>query len=146
MFVQGVNSEQILCAVLFTILSCLKSLFLFLLTATDECSSNPCLNGAMCMNGIDKFACYCRSGFTGDICQTESGMSFTSLNTLVVVCYLDCRTRSWNVMGLNPNPTADFLFCFVVNKFCHQVCQKKLMQSPVLIKLTFCVRKECKLK
>ena len=33
----------------------------------------------MCVNGIDKFACYCLSGYSGVICQIENGTSFRTL-------------------------------------------------------------------
>lgn len=31
----------------------------------NECSSNPCRNGATCEDGLDQFTCNCRAGYTG---------------------------------------------------------------------------------
>ena len=42
----------------------------------DECSSNPCLNGAACNNEVNQYTCTCLSGYTGDRCETGIGLSF----------------------------------------------------------------------
>ena len=42
---------------------------LFCLADVDECVSQPCLNGATCLNDINLFQCQCASGWTGDTCQ-----------------------------------------------------------------------------
>ena len=46
----------------------LLSLFLFL--DIDECSSNPCLNGATCVDQVNGYVCSCPGDYTGDKCQT----------------------------------------------------------------------------
>lgn len=35
----------------------------------DECNSNPCLNGATCVNLPFRYNCSCGSGFTGLHCE-----------------------------------------------------------------------------
>ncbi len=35
----------------------------------DECASNPCLNGASCVDKFNAFECQCLSGFRGAQCQ-----------------------------------------------------------------------------
>ncbi len=35
----------------------------------DECDSNPCLNGAACVDGINNYTCSCIPGFAGRNCQ-----------------------------------------------------------------------------
>ena len=36
----------------------------------DDCSPDPCMNGATCMDGIDSYTCACVAGYTGDNCST----------------------------------------------------------------------------
>ena len=36
----------------------------------DECSSNPCLNGATCKDNVNGYTCDCVPGFTDVLCQT----------------------------------------------------------------------------
>ena len=35
----------------------------------DECESNPCKNGASCIDGIGSHTCNCPQGYTGDECE-----------------------------------------------------------------------------
>lgn len=37
----------------------------------NECNSNPCLNGATCIDNIASFTCSCPIGLTGKICETN---------------------------------------------------------------------------
>ena len=39
-------------------------------TVTNECLSNPCVNGAACIDLDDRFECNCTAGYTGVTCQT----------------------------------------------------------------------------
>jgi hypothetical protein len=34
----------------------------------NECSSQPCLNGGTCVDGVDSFSCQCATGFSGPTC------------------------------------------------------------------------------
>lgn len=36
----------------------------------DECASNPCQNGAACVDQIDGYNCTCLAGYIGTNCQT----------------------------------------------------------------------------
>ncbi|XP_065179053.1 versican core protein-like [Sycon ciliatum] len=38
-------------------------------TEVGYCASNPCLNGATCVNGDTKAVCRCRVGYSGDRCE-----------------------------------------------------------------------------
>jgi len=38
---------------------------------TDECASDPCLNGATCSDGMNEFVCHCTPEYTGSTCDTE---------------------------------------------------------------------------
>lgn len=35
----------------------------------DECASNPCLNGATCIDKVNEYRCVCADGWTGKRCQ-----------------------------------------------------------------------------
>ena len=35
----------------------------------DECESEPCQNGAICIDDINEYSCNCTQGFHGDHCQ-----------------------------------------------------------------------------
>ena len=38
-------------------------------TDIDECSSNPCTNGAVCVDKVNHYICTCPPGFTGAQCD-----------------------------------------------------------------------------
>ena len=44
----------------------------------NECSSNPCLNGATCIDQVNGYSCNCQPGYQGVRCQT-SKLSFQIL-------------------------------------------------------------------
>ena len=52
-----------------------KSVPLFVLfsvfTDIDDCSPNPCLNGASCSDGVNSYTCSCVAGYNGNNCQTS---------------------------------------------------------------------------
>lgn len=35
----------------------------------DECQSNPCLNGATCLDGVNSFTCLCLPSYAGELCE-----------------------------------------------------------------------------
>ena len=45
--------------------------FIFLPTDINECASNPCLNGATCVDQVNRYTCNCVPGYTGTNCQTS---------------------------------------------------------------------------
>jgi hypothetical protein len=40
-------------------------------TEINECASNPCRNGATCVDAVNQFSCVCVPGFSGTLCQTD---------------------------------------------------------------------------
>lgn len=40
-----------------------------IISAVDECASNPCQNGGSCINGLGKYMCQCLDEFTGYNCE-----------------------------------------------------------------------------
>ena len=48
------------------------------LTDIDDCHPNECLNGGVCVDGVNSFKCDCKHGFTGDICNTSKHQSVHS--------------------------------------------------------------------
>ena len=45
---------------------------MFLFVDFNECSSQPCSNGATCIDGLSGFICICRAGFDGPRCLEDS--------------------------------------------------------------------------
>lgn len=43
---------------------------------SNECWSNPCLNGGTCIDGIANFNCICLEGFTGSLKYSLKFMKF----------------------------------------------------------------------
>ena len=41
----------------------------FVYADVEECASNPCQNGAECVDDINGFSCSCAAGFTGELCD-----------------------------------------------------------------------------
>lgn len=37
---------------------------------TNECNSNPCQNGASCIDEVNRYTCSCASGYMGTHCET----------------------------------------------------------------------------
>ena len=40
-------------------------------TDKNACASQPCQNGAQCVDALDGYQCRCSSGFTGPTCSTS---------------------------------------------------------------------------
>uniref|UniRef100_A0A8D0G844 Vitamin K-dependent protein C n=1 Tax=Sphenodon punctatus TaxID=8508 RepID=A0A8D0G844_SPHPU len=38
----------------------------------NQCISTPCRNGGTCKDGVDKYTCICKDGYTGTNCETET--------------------------------------------------------------------------
>ncbi|KAH3831279.1 hypothetical protein DPMN_104541 [Dreissena polymorpha] len=41
----------------------------FPITDIDECATNPCKNGASCINGQNQYTCTCAAGWQGTNCD-----------------------------------------------------------------------------
>ncbi len=58
-----------------------KTLLLFLslcemTAATNECSSNPCLNEATCVDRVAQYLCVCAPGYDGTNCEEGKSVAF----------------------------------------------------------------------
>ena len=51
---------------------------LFILIDIDECASDPCQNGATCVDGVNGYTCTCASGYTDTHCDAGMSSVFTS--------------------------------------------------------------------
>ena len=67
-----------------------------------ECSSSPCLNDATCVDNIDNYTCTCKTGFTGDNCETGDRVvcfCIISAQCLIPWCLIDSKllysTTNW---------------------------------------------------
>ena len=47
-----------------------KSALNFCHTDINECANNPCKNGATCVNLQGSYRCDCKSGYSGNKCET----------------------------------------------------------------------------
>uniref|UniRef100_A0A665T2J0 Versican core protein n=1 Tax=Echeneis naucrates TaxID=173247 RepID=A0A665T2J0_ECHNA len=41
-------------------------------SGADQCQSNPCLNGATCLDGANSFTCLCLPSYTGELCEQDT--------------------------------------------------------------------------
>ncbi len=57
-------------------------------TVINECSSQPCSNGGLCVDQIDYYLCQCNSETLGTRCQIGITSSINT-NSLVVYAYTD---------------------------------------------------------
>ena len=57
-------------------------------TEIDECESNPCLNGATCLDRLNHFQCECMPGYSGRLC--ESNVSFTGAGFDIIYFHSTC--------------------------------------------------------
>ena len=44
-----------------------------------DCASRPCMNGAMCVDGVNSYNCICPAGYDGSRCETGKVVSIVSL-------------------------------------------------------------------
>ena len=74
---------------------------------TDECASDPCMNGATCVDQVNQYACTCDAGYEGTHCETGTNPSniyvysymYLSAATLNDRCLTD-GTRDDLLLGL----------------------------------------------
>lgn len=51
----------------------------------DECHSNPCRNGATCVDGFNTFRCLCLPSYVGALCeQGKSSCNICMMNRLIL--------------------------------------------------------------
>ena len=46
-------------------------IILVLYTDIDECATNPCQNGGVCLDDVNGYNCTCEAGYTGLDCETS---------------------------------------------------------------------------
>ena len=51
----------------------------FTIVDIDECESNPCKNGAQCVDKIRSVACICPHGFLGKHCETKENSKYKTI-------------------------------------------------------------------
>ena len=54
----------------------------------DFCNSNPCMDGATCVDHVTSFTCNCPAGYTGDTCET--GMFSACGISCAIIKYSQC--------------------------------------------------------
>ena len=52
----------------------------------DECASDPCQNGATCVDRVNYFECTCPFGFYGWYCETGKGHAMSSI--YIAICLI----------------------------------------------------------
>ena len=71
-------------------------------TEYDDCTSNPCLNGATCHDGVVSYKCTCTGAYKGDNCE-NSKFIISRETTLKTVSLLfqkgNCQTLRMHVLG-----------------------------------------------
>ena len=63
-----------------------------LLTLANPCTSNPCLNSAVCLETIDdNYECFCRGDFSGPRCEGLTDTDFDKAYLTIISLQLTCR-------------------------------------------------------
>ena len=57
-----------------TVYNCLYFDLFFL--DIDECKSTPCLNGGLCVDGINSYTCKCKENYMGKNCETSKFVQY----------------------------------------------------------------------
>jgi hypothetical protein len=55
----------------------------------NECESNPCLNEANCIDGVNQYSCTCKDGYEGNHCET--GMHNCINIVLMKILFSHCQ-------------------------------------------------------
>ena len=54
----------------------------------NECASGPCQNNGTCADGFGVYTCNCKSGYTGDQCETSSCCLFSKVLLVEVLLFI----------------------------------------------------------
>uniref|UniRef100_A0A8C5UAW4 Versican core protein n=1 Tax=Malurus cyaneus samueli TaxID=2593467 RepID=A0A8C5UAW4_9PASS len=66
-----------------------KTTFIFSAADIDECQSNPCRNGATCIDGLNTFSCLCLPSYIGALCEQGKAAGLLKMarwNKLTKIC------------------------------------------------------------
>ena len=70
--------------------------FYFFLKDIDDCVNHTCVNGGLCIDGVNNYSCSCLPGFSGGRCET-GGYLFL---LFVFVCLLTHCSLSFVVAAV----------------------------------------------
>ncbi|XP_068172334.1 aggrecan core protein-like [Antennarius striatus] len=110
-----------------TTVACIVEVYL-ISTGGDVCSSNPCVNGATCMDNGGSFECLCLPGYEGERCQLDNEQCDSGWTKFQGNCYLHMsHPMPWEDAELFCQ--TDFANLAVINTPEEQAFVSKLTQS-----------------
>ena len=67
---------------------------------SDECLSNPCLNGATCIDFFNGFQCRCAPGWEGILCAIGEYIVYINKRSLIANGKIQVREFICQIFGL----------------------------------------------